>query len=40
MNEPKMKIGYGLFGRTYKHMFRNDLHHNQSIDHEYIRSKS
>jgi len=38
MNEPKMRIGYGVFGRAYEHMFRNDLHHKRSVDHMLLKN--
>jgi hypothetical protein len=28
-----MKKGYGVFGKAYEAMFRNDLHHEDSVDH-------
>lgn len=32
MNKSKTKIGYGIFGKAYEHMFKNDLHHKGSVD--------
>lgn len=32
-----MKKGYGIFGRAYEIMFRNDLHAMTSIDHAFLR---
>lgn len=32
-----MKQGYGVFGRAYEVMNRNDLHHPDSIDHRFLR---
>ncbi|HPG43177.1 MAG TPA: hypothetical protein PLJ98_05145 [Acholeplasmataceae bacterium] len=37
MNKSMMRIGYGVFGSAYEYMFRNDLHHNKSIDHEILK---
>ena len=31
MNEPKMKIGYGVFGRAYEQGFKNELHQNDLL---------
>ena len=31
MNKSKIKIGYGVFGKAYEYMFKNDLHDKQSI---------
>ncbi|MCI8351342.1 MAG: hypothetical protein HFJ86_09295 [Oscillospiraceae bacterium] len=31
-----MKKGYGVFGRAYEVMNRNDLHHSDSIDHRFL----
>ena len=33
-----MKKGYGIFGRAYEIMFRNDLHAMTSIDHAFLRN--
>ena len=33
-----MKQGYGIFGKAYEIMFRNDLHASKSIDHAFLRS--
>ena len=38
MNKSKLRLGYGVFGRAYEYMFRHDLHHSQSIDHEILRN--
>jgi len=38
MNKSKMRIGYGVFGRAYEHMFRNDLHDKRSIDHMLLKN--
>jgi len=38
MNKSKMRIGYGVFGRSYEHMFRNDLHDKRSVDHALLRN--
>jgi len=38
MNEPKMRIGYGVLGRVYEHVFRNDLHHKRSVDHMLLKN--
>ena len=33
-----MKTGYGVFGRAYEVMFKNDLHDPASIDHELMKN--
>ena len=33
MNKSKTKMGYGVFGKAYEYMFKNDLHHEGSVDH-------
>ena len=33
-----MKQGYGIFGKAYEIMFRNDLHALESIDHVFLRN--
>lgn len=38
MKKTAKKIGYGVFGKAYEYMFRNDLHHNQSVDHAILRN--
>ena len=38
MNKSEKKMGYGVFGKAYEYMFRNDLHHKHSIDHEVLRN--
>ena len=32
-----MKTGYGIFGKQYEIMFRNDLHHASSVDHALLK---
>ena len=32
-----MKQGYGIFGKAYEIMYRNDLHAKTSIDHSFLR---
>ena len=32
-----MKRGYGVFGKAYEVMNRNDLHHPDSVDHRFLR---
>lgn len=31
-----MRIGYGIFGKAFEVMLRNDLHALESIDHEFL----
>lgn len=38
MNEPKMRIGYGVFGRNYEHMFRNDWYHKRTDDYAILKN--
>lgn len=38
MDKSKIRIGYGVFGRAYEHMFRNDLHDKRSIDHMLLKN--
>lgn len=38
MNKSKTKIGYGVFGKAYEHMFKNDLHHKGSVDHALLKN--
>lgn len=38
MNKSKMKMGYGVFGKAYEYMFKNDLHHIQSVDHAILKN--
>ncbi|WP_262097063.1 hypothetical protein [Paracholeplasma vituli] len=38
MNKSEKKMGYGVFGKAYEYMFRNDLHHKHSIDPEVLRN--
>ena len=33
-----MKIGYGVFGKAYEYMLRNDLHDPASVDHELMKN--
>ena len=33
-----MKIGYGVFGKAYAYMLRNDLHDPASVDHELMKN--
>ena len=33
-----MKKGYGVFGKAYEVMFRNDIHDEDSIDHYILRN--
>lgn len=33
-----MKIGYGVFGKAYEYMFKNDLHDKNSIDHTLLKN--
>lgn len=33
-----MKTGYGVFGKAYEVMLRNDLHHPASVDHELMKN--
>ena len=33
-----MKKGYGVFGKAYEVMFRNDMHDEDSIDHYILRN--
>ena len=33
-----MKKGYGIFGKPYEVMLRNDLHDPASIDHDLLRN--
>ena len=38
MNKSKIKTGYGVFGKAYEYMFKNDLHDKQSIDHALLKN--
>lgn len=38
MNKTKIKTGYGVFGRAYEHMFKNDLHDKRSVDHMLLKN--
>ena len=38
MNKLEKKIGYGVFGKAYEYMFRNDLHNKFSVDHEILKN--
>lgn len=38
MNKSKMKMGYGVFGKAYEYMFKNDLHHIRSVDHAILKN--
>lgn len=38
MYKSKTKIGYGVFGKAYEHMFKNDLHHIRSVDHAILKN--
>lgn len=38
MNKSEKKIGYGVFGKAYEYMFRNDLHHKRSVDHAILKN--
>lgn len=38
MNKLEKKIGYGVFGKAYEYMFRNDLHNKISVDHEILKN--
>jgi hypothetical protein len=38
MNKSKTKTGYGVFGKAYEHMFKNDLHHKGSVDHALLKN--
>ena len=38
MNKSETKMGYGVFGKVYGHMFKNDLHHKRSVDHEILKN--
>jgi hypothetical protein len=31
MNKSETKIGYGVFGKAYEYMFKNDLHHKDQL---------
>jgi len=31
-------MGYGVFGKAYEYMFRNDLHDKRSVDHEILKN--
>jgi hypothetical protein len=30
-------MGYGVFGKAYEYMFKNDLHHKRSVDHAILK---
>ena len=32
------KKGYGVFGKAYEYMFKNDLHHKRSVDHAILKN--
>lgn len=38
MNKSETKNGYGVFGKTYEYMFKNDLHHKRSVDHAILKN--
>jgi hypothetical protein len=38
MNKSETKNGYGVFGKAYKYMFKNDLHHKGSVDHAILKN--
>ncbi|HPE00163.1 MAG TPA: hypothetical protein PLB83_02925 [Bacillota bacterium] len=38
MNKSEMKMGYGVFGKAYEYMFKNDLHHKRSVDHAILKN--
>ncbi|MFH5882400.1 transglutaminase-like domain-containing protein [Liberiplasma polymorphum] len=38
MNKSKIKTGYGVFGKAYEYMFRNDLHNKHSVDHAILKN--
>jgi len=38
MNKSEKNIGYGVFGKAYEYMFRNDLHHKRSVDHAILKN--
>lgn len=38
MNKSETKMGYGVFGKAYEHMFKNDLHHKRSVDHAILKN--
>ena len=31
-------MGYGVFGKAYEYMFKNDLHHKRSVDHAILKN--
>ncbi|MFH2116659.1 MAG: hypothetical protein ABII85_01305 [Bacillota bacterium] len=33
-----MKKGYSVFGKSYEYMFKRDLHHPNSVDHDILRN--
>ena len=38
MNKSETKNGYGVFGKAYEYMFKNDLHHKGSVDHAILKN--
>lgn len=38
MNKSETKMGYGVFGKAYEDMFKNDLHHQRSVDHVILKN--
>lgn len=38
MNKSETKMGYGVFGKAYEYMFKNDLHHKRSVDHAILKN--
>ena len=38
MNKSETKMGFGVFGKAYEYMFKNDLHHKRSVDHAILKN--
>jgi len=38
MNKSKTKVGYGVFGKAYECMLKNDLHDNRSVEHTLMKN--